>query len=179
MNIIVGKRAERTPRLYKELELQGIKDFEFWPGVYLPSVKASINAAHKQIVEYARLAEWLEVTIAEDDIQFTSPQSWAYYNEKKPKDFDIYLSMVYLGQPNEEGVVREFTGMTLYTVSRRFYDTFLGVDDNEHIDRALAGLGRYVVCSPFVAKQYNGWSGNTGKYEDYDHLLADRKFLLG
>jgi len=177
MNIIIGKRKQRLSKLSEELDRQRITNFEFWDAIYLNSVKAGINAAHKQIVEYARLAEWDEVCIAEDDLQFTSDKSWEYFLAHKPKDFDIYLSMIYLGQPDENNEVKEFTGLTLYIVSRRFYDTFLSVDPSEHIDRALAGLGKYVVCSPFVAKQFNGVSSNTGKWESYDKLLENRIFL--
>jgi hypothetical protein len=48
----------------KELEVQSIADYEFWPGVFVPSIKQSINLAHKQIVEYAKIAEWDEVFCA-------------------------------------------------------------------------------------------------------------------
>lgn len=178
LNIIHGNRGERFQPLMKELNSQFITDYELWPSIYLPSIKSSINAAHKQIVEYARLAEWDYVAIAEDDLQFTSPNSWEYFLNSMPYDFDLYLSMVYLGQPDEKNVVKEFTGMTMYVVAKRFYDKFLSVPGDDHIDRLLAGLGRFVVCNPFVAKQHNGFSSNTGKEENYDELLKERKFLL-
>ncbi len=170
---------ERHSRLLKELETQGIEDYEMWEGIYLPSVKRSINLAHKQIVEFASVAGYEEVAIAEDDIKFTHPNSWNYFLENKPKDFDIYLSMVYLGQPDLNGVVRDFTGLTLYVVAKRFYETFLSVPEDEHLDITLAGLGKFVVCDPFIAIQYNGWSANTGKMEEYDSLLKDRKLYFG
>jgi hypothetical protein len=161
-----------------ELERQGILDYEFWDGVYLPSIRASINAAHKQIVEFARLAEYPEVCIAEDDIVGTHPNSWNYFLSQKPKEYDMYLSMVYLGDIID-GRVESFTGMTLYSVSRKFYDKFLSVDPNEHIDRALAGLGDYHVCHPFTFIQRNGFSSNTGKMEEYDQLLNGRILYNG
>jgi hypothetical protein len=177
LNLIVGKRKQRVPKLLEELGRQGVTDFEFWPAIYLHSVKAGVNAAHKQIVEYAKLAGWPEVCIAEDDLQFTSDKSLEYFLAHKPDDYHLYLSMIYLGEPGEDNTVEEFTGMTLYMVHGSFYDTFLSADPNEHIDRALAGLGKFVVCKPFVAKQYNGISANTGKWEEYDHLLKNREFL--
>lgn len=166
------------PLLLNELERQGISEYEFWDGVYLPSVKASINAAHKQIVELARLAEYPEVCIAEDDFVGTHPGSWEYFLSQRPKEYDIYLSMVYLGDIIE-GRVRDFTGMTMYCVSQKFYDTFLSVDPSEHIDRALAGLGDYHVCHPFAFIQRNGFSSNTGKMEEYDQLLSSRILYNG
>lgn len=179
MNIIVGNLSERLPNLKKELDEQGITDYDFWPGIFLPSIKASINAAHKQIVEYAKLAEWEEVCIAEDDLKFSSKGAWDYFLKQKPNDFDLYLGGIFLGQPDENGVVRSFTGMTCYVVARRFYDTFLTVPDDDHIDRLMDGLGRYIVCDPFVVTQYDGRSGNTGKEESYGHLQMGRNFYKG
>lgn len=167
------------PRLQEELKNQGLLDFELWDGIYLPSIKRSINLAHKQIVEFAMVAGYEEVAIAEDDIKFTNPNSWRYFLDQKPSDFDIYLSMVYLGQPDEKGIVKEFTGLTLYIVAKRFYEKFLSTTEDEHLDVALGGLGKFVVCQPFVAIQYNGWSSNTGKLEEYDSLLKDRKLYFG
>lgn len=179
LNLIIGKRKKRLPQLLEELDRQGVEDYDFWDGVYLPSVKAGINAAHKQIVEYAKLRGDEMVCIAEDDMVGTHEKSWEYYLSKIPKSFDLYLSMVYLGQPDEENMVKEFTGMTLYTVHQRFYDIFLSVDPNEHIDRALDNLGEYVVCDPFTFIQRNGHSANTGKDEIYDSLLVNRKLYRG
>lgn len=180
MNIICGNHVDRHPILMRELQSQGITGYELWQGVYLPhSVKASINAAHKQIVEYAMLKKWENVCIAEDDLKFSSPNSWKYFLENIPQDFDMYLSMVYMGELDNDNCVKDFTGMTLYIVNKRFYETFLSVPDEEHIDRALGGLGKFVVCNPFAALQYNGVSSNTGKYEEYDELLRNRKFYNG
>lgn len=178
LNIILGKRKQRLPKLLEGLNRQGITDYEFWDAIYLPSVKAGINAAHKQIVEYAMAAGWEEVCIAEDDLQFTNENSWNYFFGNKPPDFDIYLSMVYLGQPDENNIVKEFTGLTLYIVKSKFYETFLSVPDDDHIDHLLSKTGgKFVVCKPFIAKQFNGISSNTGKWEEYDHLLRNREFL--
>jgi len=179
MNIICGNRSERMPRLINELKTQGITDYEFWPGIYHPSIKASINAAHKQIVEYARLAEWEQVMIAEDDVKFSSAGGFDYFLKQKPNDFDIYLGGLFLGDPDENNVVKTFTGLTLYVVARRFYDTFLTVPDDDHLDRLMDGLGRYVVCNPFVVTQYDGVSGNTGKMESYSKLQESRIFYNG
>jgi hypothetical protein len=176
LNIIRGNRTERHERLGREIATQGIL-VELWDGIYLPSVKASINAAHKQIVQYAKIAEWEQVMIAEDDIRFSAPRAWDYYLYNMPKDFDLYLGGVFLGEP-EAGIVKDFTGMTLYTVHQRYYDTFLAVPDDEHIDRALSAAGGlFRVCEPFVCFQYDGHSTNTGKWESYESLIKNRRFF--
>lgn len=178
LNIIKGNRTERHERLDREIREQGIVH-AFWDGIYLPSVKASINAAHKQIVQYAKIAEWERVAVAEDDIRFSAPGAWKFYLDQMPPDFDIYLGMIYLGTPDDCGVVDHFTGFTLYTVHQRFYDTFLSVPDDDHIDRLMGGLGKFVVCRPFVCYQYDGHSSNTGKYEEYGQLTKNRQFFRG
>lgn len=165
--------------LFKELQTQNITDYEFWDGIYLPSIKASINAAHKQIVEYAMVAGWDEVAIAEDDLKMTHHKSWKYFLSQKPTDFDLYLGGIFLGEPDENGVVSDFTGLSCYIVSRRFFNTFLSTNPDEHLDRALCGLGKYIVCRPFICTQYDGFSSNTGKIESYEYLQRNRIFYNG
>lgn len=179
LNIIHGNRADRLAPIIQELDRQGIEDFEFWEGIYLPSVKASINAAHKQIVEFAMIRGDKEVLIAEDDFVGTHHKSFQFFLDNKPKDYDLYLSQVYLGDLDENNCVSDFTGLTLYMVHERFYERFLSADPNEHLDRALSGLGKYVVCNPFAFIQRNGFSSNTGKIENYDSLLRNRNLYLG
>lgn len=176
---IINARSERTERLIRELQYCGVSDYELWEGVFKPSIKESINLAHKEIVEYAKLADFPFVVIAEDDIKFSHPQSWKYFLDKMPLEFDMYLGGVFLGQPDENGIVKYFTGMTCYAIARRFYDIFLSTQTDEHIDRALAGKGEYIVCSPFICTQYDGFSSNTGKMEAYEYIQRDRIFFTG
>ena len=166
------------PRLMAELEAQGITDYEFWPGVFkYDSVKQNVNAAHRQIVEYAQLAEWPEVAIAEDDVKFFGEGAWQFFLDNKPDDYDLYLSSVYVGDLKVDDTVEHFCGFGLYIVNQRFYDKFLAVDKHEHIDRAMKGKGKFVVCNPFVAEQYDGHSSNTGKDEKYRNLLSGRNLF--
>lgn len=180
VNIITGHRADRLPLLMQELERQGITNYKFWDSILLPSVKASINAAHKQIVEFAMVAEFSSVMIAEDDFVGTHPNSFKFFLDNEPEQYDMYLSMVYMGDLDENNRVKAFTGMTLYKVHSRFYDKFLSVEANEHIDRALSEIGGlFCVCNPFTFIQRNGWSSNTGKHEVYDNLLQNRALYCG
>jgi GR25 family glycosyltransferase involved in LPS biosynthesis len=150
-----------------------------WDGLYLPSIKESINRSHKQIVQWAMDNDLPEVIIAEDDIHFYSNKSWEYFLSKKPNwwEYDMFLSMIFLGDITPENKVRDFTGMTMYAISQKFYDIFLSTPNDEHIDRSLVGLGDFHVCIPFVATQHNGISSNTGKHESYESLLENRPRL--
>lgn len=164
----------------KELEVQQIADYELWDGVYdsFRKAKENISLAHKQIVEYAKVAGWPEVCIGEDDLKFYAPGAWKYFLENKPDDYDLYLSSIYVGDI-KDGTTDDFCGMTLYFISERFYDTFLNTDPDDHIDRSLKGKGRFVVCDPFIACQYDGHSGNTMKDEKYERLMEGRNLFKG
>jgi hypothetical protein len=181
LNIIAGNRPERMPLLKYEIERQGIVNYTFWDAVYNKnSVKAGISEAHRQIVAYAKLAEFPDVLIAEDDFVGSHPDSFKYFLANRPSQYDIYHSMIYLGDIDEKNMVKEFTGMTMYIVHNRYYDKFLSVDPNEHIDRELSRVGGlFYVCNPFTFMQRNGFSSNTGKDENYDSLLANRNFFCG
>jgi hypothetical protein len=109
----------------------------------------------------------------------SAPGAWDYFLKQKPNDFDIYLGGIFLGYPDENGLLQEFTGMTCYIVSKHFYDIFLSVPEDEHIDHALKGLGKYIVCEPFVVTQWDGHSSNTGKPEVYGDLQKSRFFFNG
>lgn len=179
LNVITGKHPERMPRLLNELQQQGIKDYQFWPSIILPSVKKSINLAHKQIVEDAYNSGLEEVCIAEDDFKATHPNSWNFYLQNKPPVFDLYLSSVFNGDLNEQDRVVSFTGLSMYCIHSKFYPTFLTIPEDDHIDVLLGGLGDYHVCNPFTFIQHNGMSGNTGKVENYDQFFQNRKLYTG
>ena len=177
--MIIGNRSERIPRLIKELEAQGITDYELWDGIFERSnkVKENINAAHRQIVEYADVAGWEECCIAEDDVKFCDEGAWDFFLKNKPKDFDIYLAGIYTGEIKEDNTTDYFCGFHLYIVNQRFYKKYLSVDKHDHIDRGLKGMGKFVVCQPFAAIQYEGFSANTGKDEVYEQLLQGRQLF--
>lgn len=182
INVIHGGRTERMALLEKEIEGQGLSmffDVEVWQGVHdSRSVVRSINLSHKQIVRNAKENGYPEVTIAEDDVKFCGKGAIKYYLDNKSTDYDLYLGCVYLGDIQPDNTVDEFSALIFYTVHERFYDTFLSVSDDLHIDRALTRLGKFVVCNPMCCKQHdNIFSSNTGKIEDYSHQLRNYKFL--
>lgn len=173
--------TERLKRLVVELSNQGIDQYTIFPGIHdRRSVKAGINLAHKSVIEYAKEAGFEEVCVMEDDLKACHPtDSWRYFLNQKPKYFDIYLSGIYMGEILPGNVVKNFCGFHCYIVHQRFYDTFLSTEEDAHIDQALAGLGKYVVCEPFAFVQYEGVSSNTGKFESYDRLLQGRSLYTG
>lgn len=169
------------PLLVQEIERQGITNYKFWDAVYNKnSVRAGISEAHRTIVAYAKLAEFPDVLIAEDDFIGSHPDSFKYFLSKKPPQYDLYLSSVFLGDLDSDNMVKSFTGMTLYMVNQRYYDRFLSANPNEHIDHELSRIGGlFHVCNPFAFWQRDGWSSNTGKNEEYSQLAVNRTFFAG
>jgi hypothetical protein len=166
---------DRLPRLFNELQTQGIVRFDFWEGVYdVMSVKRGINLAHKQIVLNAKQRNLEEVLIFEDDIRFCGNGAFDEYLRNKPVQYDIYLGGIYLGEIDQFNKVKSFSGLHCYCVHNRFFDKFLSMPDDEHLDRILENKGEYYVSYPFTSIQYNGVSSNTRKEENYDHLLNGR-----
>lgn len=72
----------------------------------------------------------------------------------------MYLGGIYYGRIKDDNSVSDFAGTMLYKIHQKFYDTFLSINEEIDIDRALAGKGRFIVCNPFVAIQHEGFSDN-------------------
>lgn len=180
------KRKDRLENLLKELESQSITNYTIIEGfVDLAAVFRGINLSHKSIVRLAKENGLKSVTIAEDDICFIGGEcAWQYYLDNMPEDYDLYLGMIYEGKIGEDNRILpdpySFSGMTLYTVNERFYNTFLGVKELDHIDKTLgqlAGHFKFYVCPEFMCKQMNGYSDQKKKDCKYDHYLKGRKLF--
>jgi hypothetical protein len=172
--------TERLKRLTVELSNQGIDRYTIFPGIHdRLSVKKGINLAHKSVIEYAQLAGFEEVCVLEDDIKFTHPNSFQYFLESKPDNYDLYLGGYYVSKANADKTLYSFSGFHIYLCHSRFYEKFLSVEEDAHIDRAMEGLGKFVVSPKIVAEQFDGKSSNTGKEEVYGHLMAGKEIYKG
>lgn len=173
-------RVDRAELMYRELYEQEIYNFQLWPAIFDERATfAGISQAHKKIVRNAKQNKYPYVIIAEDDLRFTAKGAYKYWLSKKPKDFDIYLAGIYTGDIKEDNTVDDWSGLTLYIVSERFYDTFLNVTIMNHLDRTLARLGKYVVCNPFAAIQWTTWSSNKQAMICHSGLLKGRTLWNG
>lgn len=169
------KRNDRRILLESEIREQGF-EVRYWPALFEPVMPfAGINKAHKQIVRWAMAEKLPMVCIAEDDVKFTDKGAWKYFIEHIPTDFDIWLAGISCGIIKADRTVRDFCGLHLYIVHERFYNQFLGVSVELHLDRGLAGKGKYMVCDPFCAIQHDGHSDNKNLFATYGHLWAPHK----
>lgn len=175
INVIFDNR--HTPqdyeRLIEEFKTNGVVKYKFWDAIILKhSVVASINASHKMIVRWAKENKKKQVVIAEQDLMFTCPNSWMYFLDNKPEEFDLYLWGSYIVPLSNKCVC----GFHLYVIHEKFYDRFLSVDENLHIDTAMDDLkGDYHYCYPFPALQRPGYSANNpGNIVNYNSILNNR-----
>lgn len=161
---------EDKDRLIQEFSEQNISEYKFWNAIIINYKPVqSINASHKMIVRDAKEKRVSETIIAEQDCHFTSPNSWKYFMDNKPSDYDLYLGCTY-GSLKQKMIC----GFHLYIISEKFYDKFLSVSDNEHIDTAMDSLkGDYKFCYPFVALQRVGYSANNGAVVNYNPIISN------
>jgi|ERR1044072_1803234 hypothetical protein len=176
-HIIVNPNNPRSKDdLYNELDTQGI-DAKFWPCIPDSNdVVRSINLSHKQIVQFAVDHHIPEICIMEEDVMFTAPDSWQYFLDNKPQDFDLYLGGAYgLNEAAYSRIrlhpgsvaIHNFAGLHCYIINETYYDKFLSISENQHIDNQ-PGMGRFYVCSPFVALQRPGYSYNARREVNYN-----------
>jgi hypothetical protein len=179
LNIIhLPDRVDRGLLLKNELSEQNITEYRIWEGCKDEvNPKRGIAKAHKKIISYAYDNNLSSVMIAEDDIKFTSPGAFDYFLKNEPAEYDIYLGGIFYGNIKADGSVNDFAGATLYVVKQQFYAVFLSLPENENIDfdRALVGKGKFIVCDPFVAIQYNGYSDNVKKHRSYEPFFKNRR----
>ncbi|HET7118429.1 MAG TPA: hypothetical protein VFI29_18175 [Hanamia sp.] len=176
INIIhLPHRIDRKQSIIRELSEQGISRFKFWQGFLNSRDPAfGISESHKQIVQDAKNRKLATVIIAEDDIYFTAPGAFNYFCENQPLDYDLYLGAISYGKINSNQIVSNFSGLLLYQVHERFYDKFLDMPPDQHLDRALRGKGLYEVCPAFVVVENNSLSDNSGKEIDNRIYYKDR-----
>lgn len=169
-------RKDRLEVLKRELEIQNITDYRIWDGIIDSQFTCKgISQAHKQIIQFAKQEKLTEILIAEDDIQFTSPSSFAFYFKNKPANYDIYLGGIIWGKMNDDNSVDDFSGTTLYLANQKFYEVLLSLPEDKDYDRALAKKGKFIVCNPMVVVQHNGYSDNQKKYIDFAPYIKRTK----
>lgn len=182
-HIIVNPyRPYPNTTLEQELDRQGI-DAKIWQGVHDPdSVVRSIGLSHKQIVQFATLHYLPQICIMEEDVWFPAQDGWWYFQKNIPDNFDLYLGGAYgLNQTALKAVangagpiaINNFAGLHCYVINENYYEKFLNLPEDKHIDDQ-PGLGRFYVCAPFAALQYPGWSSNARHLVDYN---CDKRML--
>lgn len=178
LNIVYDNRhSEDYGRLLGEFIQQGITKFMFWEAIVLKdSVVKSISQSHKMIVQWAKDNDMDMVVIGEQDLMFTAPDAWDYYLKQMPQSFDIYLGCTYVPPISNNTLC----GFHLYTISKKYYDTFLSADESKHIDTAISDIGGdFKFCYPFPALQRPGFSANNKAEVNYNSILQPKDIYKG
>jgi hypothetical protein len=175
---IVESRKRRVLSVAQQSKQHGFP-VKFWEGVVASPVYTAVNRAHKRVVRFAKENNFPEVCVMEDDCILTSPGAWEYFLRNKPKEYDLYFGGIYQAEMSNGRILNGFSGMTLYFVNEKFYDTYLSIAEDYHIDRNLGNIAfehDYRVCHPFVCKQIGGYSDNLRKEVDYSEFYREREF---
>ncbi len=178
INVInLPHRADRMEVFRRAMAAENCS-FKTWPGVNGRIPKQNISKAHKQIVQWAKDEGFPEVCIAEDDMVWTAPGAWNFFTWNKPEEFDVYLSSHYGAIQNSDKTLKHFSGLTLYVVSSRFYDRFLAIPENIHLDTGIGLSGALIkVCPEFCAIQSPGYSDNVKNTVNYEKKLKNQKLF--
>lgn len=189
MNIFVihdpRRPDEEFLQMLGELTRQGLTE---WMETIHPTfiqgeetVEENINRTHKRCVRKAKEVGLEEVCILESDVVFPAVDGWAYFLKNKPEEFDIYMGGCYgpivkscfPANNNIAYPVEPVAGFHCYIVRSRYYDKYLSVPDDEHIDEAQMNVigAKIKVCFPMAAIQRPGWSANAKAKVNYNYIL--------
>lgn len=180
LNIIhLPNRKDRESSMLKQLLWQEITDYKIWPGIIHEKPVTGICRAFKQIVQSAKDNNEIMCCIGEDDLSFTSKDSWKYFLDNIPGYFDMYLASFYSGLITFNNRIEKYRGNSLIIVHSKFYDKFLSVREDINIDNALDNLGEYFVSPMFCCIQTPGFSDNVGKEVNYSDRIPEHKLFKG
>lgn len=175
---------ERYGNLMSELINQGITSYTIWEGEYNPkNTKEAISKGWHRMVQYAKDNNLPSIICCEDDIKFTHPNSYQYFLSQIPKSYDLFFGLIYAGEIKDNRVVNGFSGgMTLISIHSRFYDTFLSLPINAHVDREAGNLSHkyeFYLCEPQVVTQRGGYSFNLKRTMFYHEYLRGKVMYNG
>lgn len=174
----------RYDNLIEELKIQNITDYSLIDGFFDPvNMKMAIHKGHRKIVQSAKDNDLPNVIIAEDDIKFTHPNSFKYFLSQIPESYDLFCGLVYSAEVKDNRILNGGSGCaTLYVVNNRFYDFFLSMNIDNHVDREILLTGykhEYYVVNPYVCIQRGGWSHQLRQEMFYGEYLRDVKLYEG
>lgn len=164
----------RRKSIGQEMDRHGVTAI-YWEGVTSGQPIHNINASHKAIVQHAKDSGMERIIIAEDDCRFFGEpgEGFKYFLDNRPTEpYDLYLSSFYSGDRLPGNRVKNIAGLTLYEVHSRFFDTYLSVRNDHHIDRLLSTTqGRFFVSPKFCTFQQKGYSYQRKRWADDSNRL--------
>lgn len=188
LNILhLQRRYDRVPNILNQIQQQQIDFYsihEAYDAIELKiQTKEAITKGHKLIIQSAKNNNLPYCIVAEDDLVFTASGAWNYFIANIPESFDLYFGLIYNGTVENNRVLNGMSGvMTLYVVHNRFYDFFLSIPDNVHIDRELGQTAfkhEYYVVPKMCVVQSGSYSDNLRRAMNYDVYLEGKELFKG
>src|SRR5690606_34280977 len=100
-----------------------------------------------------------------------------------PESFDIFSGLVYSATMEGNRIMNGGSGMTsCYVVNSRFYDFFLSMNTDNHVDREIslsAHKHEYYVCPKMIVTQRGGYSFNKKTSLFYEPFLEGKELYIG
>jgi hypothetical protein len=150
-----------------------------WSGIRHEKPHVGIMRAHKQIVAHAKASRLEAVCIMEDDCLFPAEDGWDWFLHKYSKDCGIFFGGTYCREILDYETIRKPVGMHCYIIQNWFYDTFLSLGEDKHLDFALHGRATYGLCYPMAAIQRPGYSDNNKADANHNTVLEAKQVYGG
>ena len=120
--------------------------------------------------------------ISEDDLYFRNENGFKYFLDNKPDDFDVYIGGSYLIDNRIEYKapivkVDGWVGNQLIIIHEKYYDTYLSVPNESHIDTVQQGLGDFYLCFPMPALQRPSKSANNNNELVNYNAILPKEFI--
>jgi hypothetical protein len=180
-------RTDRYDLLMEELSSQGITEYEIIPAeVSYKNTMSAINRSHKKAIGLAQERGLPNCLIAEDDLLFVCQGAYKRFLEvfqDISADYDLFLSGFYDSLPipvtdRYAKLEGKLSGLHLYIVNSKFYNTFLNAEEIYNLDYWLSSPehGKAISYSayPMLCIQRDGWSDNVKANTDYNTGLRLR-----
>lgn len=164
-------RKDREQHMLEQIAEQSMAHM-LWPAFRNEATPIiGCSKAHKNIVQFAADHDFESVCIMEDDVEFTAPGAFRHFLLNIPQQpFDIYTAGVYGDVKVKSGhksnteqgfdiIIDRISGTHCYIVHSRFYEKFLALPDNKHLDQSISAAADTIyMCHPMAALQMSGYS---------------------
>lgn len=187
-----SKNIARFQGLKAQINEQNISELTILPAIMLEDPVTGCAESHKSVIIRSKAQKLPFVTIFEDDIKFTCPGAWDFFNmvfeEYLPKDWDIFVGGVYFSTELQDvpfndhvkRIPKKFSSTHCIVLRDTVYDHVLSCPAGKHFDEwlsQLCGSKNVYLCWPMPAIQSAGYSDIAGKEVDYSAMLKNFKLL--
>jgi GR25 family glycosyltransferase involved in LPS biosynthesis len=193
-HIIINKaRLDRLAHIKQQVAEQGITAQYHDAVIDTDNPVRGCHLSHRKIVQFAKDNDFPSVWIMEDDCVFTVPDAAREFINSMPACFKVYTAGMYgVHKYSSAGGAKflyptSMSGTHCYVINRTFYDAFLSMNENEHLDITISkAMKAYdientniVIRNEIYALQLPGYSDITKQIVDYNNSDFVKHSLYG